>query len=546
MPRKMLGMSGAYSGLSGVAGISGSGGEEEVPDLIPPSATTNLVANPTATPSAQLSWDAATDNVSVSGYIVERRVKEMLDMAVFQPDSYGGHVALAKPPGAIATTTSTNGIDFGPVTDTQCYAVQCVGAISGSGTPTLISKLRESDDNATWSDIAGATFTNVTAANNIQEITFVRTKRYVRWVGSLSGVTPSFNVSVQLGKEPEEFVELVDDVTDLEYEDTDVTEGYTYEYRVNAKDPTNNRGDYTDVEPVFIAAMDIELLWNSGSQAGDLGSASFIVPWFDGILTQSHILQRRTGTGSWADTQVLVNTDAAGGLDLNVDDSPVSYPSPETALFPENNYQWRLVPVDSNDVRGVPFGLVSRVPQLFTAEGTAVLTKPAEAVALMTVAHGRGQSGTGSHGGNSGQFSITFLDTFDNDQTYLIDSTHVEFSDVSNGVHTSAYHGAESDAGSPIGNYSAAGQNNGASNGTIGGGGAAGINYNTNYDSPTDGDSGGTGGQSYEWPGGNGGDGGDPSGQPGTNYGSGGGGPDGTPGSALACLLWFVDGDYPS
>ena len=60
--------------------------------------------------------------------------------------------------------------------DGPCFAVQTVGTVGGT-TPSITGKIQESADNSTWTDVANAAFTAVTASNNVQAITFERTKR---------------------------------------------------------------------------------------------------------------------------------------------------------------------------------------------------------------------------------------------------------------------------------------------------------------------------------------------------------------------------------
>lgn len=64
------------------------------------------------------------------------------------------------------------------------------GEASGT-TPTLDVKLQESDDNATFSDIDGAAFSQLTGPGS-EEIHFRTNKRYVRAVATIGGGTPSF------------------------------------------------------------------------------------------------------------------------------------------------------------------------------------------------------------------------------------------------------------------------------------------------------------------------------------------------------------------
>src|SRR3954464_6438219 len=96
----------------------------------------------------------------------------------------------AAPQPATSTVTGASGDLLAG--DGRCFAVQQVGAVSGTA-PTLDGKIQESSDGSTnWTDITGATLTQVTATGNYQAITFDRSKRYIRYVGTIAGTTPSF------------------------------------------------------------------------------------------------------------------------------------------------------------------------------------------------------------------------------------------------------------------------------------------------------------------------------------------------------------------
>lgn len=75
--------------------------------------------------------------------------------------------------------------------DGQCTAIQQVGTVTGTD-PTCAGKIQESDDESTWSNISGATFTTVTGSTNLQSISFRRSKRYLRYVATIGGTSPSF------------------------------------------------------------------------------------------------------------------------------------------------------------------------------------------------------------------------------------------------------------------------------------------------------------------------------------------------------------------
>ena len=84
--------------------------------------------------------------------------------------------------------------------DGRCFAVQVIGPVTGTG-PSLAGKIQESSDNSTWTDVTGATFTTVTASNNIQTIVFDRTKRYLRHARTVAGTSPTFALSVLIGEQ---------------------------------------------------------------------------------------------------------------------------------------------------------------------------------------------------------------------------------------------------------------------------------------------------------------------------------------------------------
>jgi len=75
---------------------------------------------------------------------------------------------------------------------------QTVGTVSGT-TPTLDGKIQDSADGSTgWADVTGATWTQVTASDADQAIVVNvdSTKQYIRYVGTIAGTTPSFDLAV--------------------------------------------------------------------------------------------------------------------------------------------------------------------------------------------------------------------------------------------------------------------------------------------------------------------------------------------------------------
>ena len=98
-------------------------------------------------------------------------------------------------------TSTTNGSTADMISgDGSCFAVQQVGTVSGTS-PTLAGKIQESSDGSTWTNVNNAAFASVTASNSYQAVSFERTKRYLRYVGTVGGTSLSFAVAVVISEQ---------------------------------------------------------------------------------------------------------------------------------------------------------------------------------------------------------------------------------------------------------------------------------------------------------------------------------------------------------
>ncbi len=110
-----------------------------------------------------------------------------------------GFIAAALYPDAISTSPTGAAIDM-ITADGPCFAIQQVGDLTEE---TSLTGMIEESANGTsgWSAIDGAAFVAVGTADNVQAITFRRSARYLRYVATLEGDTPSIDLAVLIGEQ---------------------------------------------------------------------------------------------------------------------------------------------------------------------------------------------------------------------------------------------------------------------------------------------------------------------------------------------------------
>ena len=115
----------------------------------------------------------------------------------------GVAVYAALPPSVRTASVNGSAIDLISA-DGPCFAVQQVGAISVDA--AWGGRFEESSSGSgSWSAIDDAEFELADATDDVQTITFHRTKRYVRYVGTVGGTDPSVPVAVFVGEQKKTF-----------------------------------------------------------------------------------------------------------------------------------------------------------------------------------------------------------------------------------------------------------------------------------------------------------------------------------------------------
>jgi len=101
-----------------VGGVASNGASFTVGDITPPTAPTSLTATPSGGNQINLSWIASTDNVGVTGYLVERCARN-------------GCSNFAQIGTTTATTYSDTGLSSGTTYRYRVRAIDSAGNLSG-------------------------------------------------------------------------------------------------------------------------------------------------------------------------------------------------------------------------------------------------------------------------------------------------------------------------------------------------------------------------------------------------------------------------------
>ena len=120
-------------------------------------------------------------------------------MSVLQQNLDKLTVVAGKATGAVTSTATSSAIDLLEYDGDVLLVLDCA---AGTGTsPTLDIKLTEcATTGGTYTDLSGATFTQVTDSASIQTLVINKdsAERYIKIVQTITGSSPSFTFSVTL------------------------------------------------------------------------------------------------------------------------------------------------------------------------------------------------------------------------------------------------------------------------------------------------------------------------------------------------------------
>src|SRR5882762_8362260 len=190
------------------------------PDTMPPSAPANLAVMSASSTQVNLSWTASTDNVGVTGYMVER----------CQGAACSNFAQIATP-----TTTTFN--DAGLIASTS-YSYR-VRANDAANNPSPYSST------ATGSTMAGPDTIPPSAPINLAATAVSDTQINLVWTASTDNVgVIGYMVERCQGAACSNFVQISTS-TATTFSDTGLTGTTSYSYRVRATDAAGNLSSYS-------------------------------------------------------------------------------------------------------------------------------------------------------------------------------------------------------------------------------------------------------------------------------------------------------------
>jgi WD40 repeat protein len=196
-------------------------------DSASPTVPANLTAVPAGTTSVNLSWAASTDNVGVTGYLLERCTgADCTDFTQF------------------AAVTATNYLDT---------SGELGGLIPGATYRYRVRAIDAAGNQSGYSNVASATTlsspdtTPPTAPTNLTATASSATQISLSWTASTDDVGVSgYQVERCQGTACSNFAEIATS-TSTTYSDSGLPAGTTYQYRVRAADAAGNFSSYSNV-----------------------------------------------------------------------------------------------------------------------------------------------------------------------------------------------------------------------------------------------------------------------------------------------------------
>jgi chitodextrinase len=327
-------------------------------DTQPPTAPTNLTATAAGQSQINLTWSASTDNVGVTGYLIER--------------CQGVSCTTFAQTGTSATTSYSNtGLTVNTSYSYRVRATDAAGNLSG------------------YSNTASATTQAdtqpPTAPTTLTATAISTTQISLGWTASTDniGVT-NYLIERCQGTACTTFTQIGTSAT-TSYSDTGLTVNTSYSYRVRATDAAGNLSGYSntasattqaDTQPptapttltaTVVSTTQISLGWTASTD--NIGVTNYLIERCQGASCTTFTQIGTSATTSYSDTGLTVNTsysyrvratDAAGNLS-NYSNTASATTSGITISYVQSNY---ATPQTSSTSVNVAFPAAQRAGDL--------------------------------------------------------------------------------------------------------------------------------------------------------------------------------------
>ncbi|HYR88021.1 MAG TPA: fibronectin type III domain-containing protein [Terriglobia bacterium] len=275
-------------------------------DTVPPSAPSNLTATQSSTTQINLTWTASTDNVAVTGYRVERC-------------QGAGCTSFAQIASPTAANFSDTGLTANASYSYRVRATDAAGNLSG------------------YSNTATATTTDTvppSAPSNLTATTAGGTEIDLSWTASTDNVgVTGYQLERCLGVSCTSFAQIASP-TATTYNDTGVTAGVPYSYRVRATDAAGNLSGYSNT--VTAATADtVSPSAPSSLTATAAGGTQINLSWTastDNVGITGYLVERCQSAGCTSFAQIA---------------SPTATTYSDTSLTSATSYSYRVRATDA-------------------------------------------------------------------------------------------------------------------------------------------------------------------------------------------------------
>ena len=342
-----------------------------VPDSVPPSAPGTLTASAINSGRIDLSWGAATDNVAVAGYRIERCTGA----------GCSNFVQIAAPPGT-GTTYSDTSVASGT---SYSYRVRAADAVPNLGPYS---------NNSTAVTPAAADTVPPSAPGTLTASAINSGRIDLSWGAATDNVAVAgYRIERCTGAGCSNFVQIAAPPgTGTTYSDTSVASGTSYSYRVRAADAVPNLGPYSNNSTaVTPAAADTVPPSAPGTlTASAINSGRIDLSWgaaTDNVAVAGYWIERCQGAGCSSFAQIATTT----GTGTTYSD---------TSVAPGTSYSYRVRAADAVPNLG-PYSNTATAATPSVSAPTPVAAFAFDEVSGTTVVDASGNGNTGTAAGTT-------------------------------------------------------------------------------------------------------------------------------------------------